>query len=161
MSKILVKELEEQKLEEFRTLVRKIFDNYDSTYVLKALGHVRTYVALHEGKIVGFVETYMRKIGNKKVGVLYYIGVHPKYRRRGVGKTLVTQAIDYFRKHGVQVIMATTRSWNVEARKFFRKLGFKEYSFEEIARKKGYSYFLELVKALYAYEDDIFLIKEL
>ncbi|OYT53525.1 MAG: hypothetical protein B6U76_08410 [Desulfurococcales archaeon ex4484_217_2] len=158
---IVIEELKNSELKEFRELVKEVFNNYDTTYVLKALGHVRTYVAKYTGKIVGFAETYMTRINNTKAGVIYYIGVHPKFRKKGVGKALVNYAIDYFRKHGAKIVLASTRTWNIEARKFFKNLGFEEIPYERVIEEKGYEHFLKLLRALYAYEDDIFLIKKL
>jgi len=158
---IVIEEPKNSELNKFRELIKEVFNNYDATYVLKALGHVRTYVAKYKDKIVGFAETYMTKINNTKAGIIYYIGVHPKFRKKGVGKALVNYAINYFRKHGAKVVLASTRTWNIEARKFFKNLGFEEIPYERIIEEKGYEYFLKLVRALYAYEDDIFLIKKL
>jgi len=158
---IVIEELKNSELNEFRKLVKEVFNNYDTTYVLKALGHVKTYIAKYEDKIVGFIETYMTRIDNTRVGVIYYIGVHPKFRKKGVGKALVTYAISHFRKHNAKIVLASTRTWNIEARNFFKNLGFEELPYERVIKEKGYEYFLKLVRALYAYEDDIFLIKKL
>ncbi len=155
-----IDELKPGEVKEFRELVSKVFNHYDRTYVIKALGHVKTFIAKCGKEIVGFIETYITRIDNEKAGIIYYIGVHPDHQGKGVGKTLVNYALNYFSNRSVKVVLASTRSWNLKARKFFRKLGFEEYTYEELIEKKGYEYLYKLVKALYAYEDDIFLIKK-
>ena len=52
------------------------------------------------------------------------IAVDPKYRRRGIGRSLILKAIAEARTEGIRDIEATSWSFNEETHEMFRRLGF-------------------------------------
>jgi N-acetylglutamate synthase-like GNAT family acetyltransferase len=75
-----------------------------------------TWVADLDGKIVGsaVLEVYSPKIAEIRSFV-----VHKDYRRQGVGKGLISTAVEEARKRNIREIMVVT-----SAREYFEKLNF-------------------------------------
>jgi GNAT superfamily N-acetyltransferase len=69
----------------------------------------RHFVALEDGQIVGFIGTQVNPALNPAeppLGYILGIAVRPEYQRRGIGKRLLTAAMDYFHELGVKRVMA-------------------------------------------------------
>jgi len=89
-------------------------------------------VALYDKKIVGFLDIELEETpgsicfrkaeGN---GMLWDIGVLPKFRRRGVATKLLNEGI----KSGKKLGMKRLEAWSIEppAWKFYEKYGFKKF----------------------------------
>ncbi|HEU4389939.1 MAG TPA: ribosomal protein S18-alanine N-acetyltransferase [Blastocatellia bacterium] len=61
------------------------------------------------------------------------IAAHPKYRRLGIGTSLMEAAIDEGRLRGVRVVLLEVRASNAMAQLLYRRLGFRF-----IARRRDY-----------------------
>ncbi|MAU40454.1 MAG: ribosomal-protein-alanine N-acetyltransferase [Kordiimonas sp.] len=61
------------------------------------------------------------------------IGVHPKYRRRGIGQYLLRNTIRYLEKIPVQRLFLEVREDNIIARRFYT-----DNAFEAVGRRKDY-----------------------
>jgi ribosomal-protein-alanine N-acetyltransferase len=59
------------------------------------------------------------------VGTILSIGVAKKFRRRGVGTYLLTQALRMLREAGVRRVFLQVSVKNLAARRLYEKLGFK------------------------------------
>ncbi len=86
------------------------------------------FVAIADGQVVGFI-TCLRQ--DSKKAELTYIAVHPAYRRKGVGKSLVSTLEKALREQGYEYIWLVTQPM---ARPFYEKLG---YSVFKISYKLG------------------------
>lgn len=75
------------------------------------------------GFIVGSVDPY-RKGG--LAGHIYSLDVSPRYRRRGIGSTLLSEIEKIFKKTGVEICYLEVRIDNVAAKKLYRKHDYKE-----------------------------------
>ena len=84
-------------------------------------------IAEIEGKIVGYVvgNTIISKEGCKE-GHILDIAVDPACRRRGVGKILIENILEMFKKRGADKVRLEVKLKNTEARKFYSQLGFVE-----------------------------------
>ncbi|MBC7130859.1 GNAT family N-acetyltransferase, partial [Candidatus Bathyarchaeota archaeon] len=60
------------------------------------------------------------------VGEIHELFVHPSYRGRGIGRTLVEKAIEYARSRGRRKAGLWVGVKNYGAKEFYRKLGFEE-----------------------------------
>jgi len=88
---------------------------------------VTSLVAEVEGKVVGFImgEIYRGEFGiPDTVATIDTIGVDPKYRRNGIGQSLLEEFLTVARKAGVEVIN-TRVDWNDwDLLRFFSSGGF-------------------------------------
>ena len=89
-------------------------------------------VAEEEGKVVGYimcrVEVGLSNFGLGglvKKGHVVSVAVLPEYRRSGIGKALVTQAMERMRKYKAKQCYLEVRATNHEAISLYKKLGFE------------------------------------
>jgi len=61
------------------------------------------------------------------------LAVHPRYRRRGLGRALLASTIEDARRKHVELVFLEVRPTNVEAVHLYESLGFRV-----IGRRKGY-----------------------
>jgi ribosomal-protein-alanine N-acetyltransferase len=61
------------------------------------------------------------------------LAVHPRFRRRGAARTLLSFILDDARQKRVELVFLEVRPTNVEARTLYESLGFRV-----IGRRKGY-----------------------
>jgi ribosomal-protein-alanine N-acetyltransferase len=99
-----------------------LFRRYPETFV----------VAEEDGKIAGYimcrVEVGLSSIGLGglvKKGHVVSVAVLPEHRRKGVGETLVTQAMEGMRKYNAKQCYLEVRVTNQEAVSLYKKLGFE------------------------------------
>lgn len=102
------------------------------------LDHLNTWgktflVAEVDGKIVGYVmcrvESGLGFISNKlsRLGHVVSIAVLPEYRRRGIGRMLMLEALDRLREYyGVNEVYLEVRVSNIPAIKLYESLGFRK-----------------------------------
>ena len=87
----------------------------------EALGHERLWVALHDGKPVGFALASVVD----GVGYLDELSVQPEFGRQGIGTALVSRVIDWARVEDFRCLTLVTfrhLAWNAP---FYEKLGFQ------------------------------------
>lgn len=77
-------------------------------------------IALKDKKIVGFISLRKRGI----VGYIDLVVVDEIAKGSGIGKLLVEEASSYFASHHVESIKVETEGENIEANRFYQKLGF-------------------------------------
>ncbi|MEM2924811.1 MAG: ribosomal protein S18-alanine N-acetyltransferase [Methanocellales archaeon] len=109
-------------------------------YYLSADGF---FVAVMNNFIVGFI---VAEIPFPSTGHILNLAVDPKYRRLGIGSSLVNHVTKWFKGKGVKKMWLEVRVSNIGARAFYKKLGFKE---ERILRNYYYT------------EDAILMVKEI
>lgn len=64
-------------------------------------------------------------IQQKYLGI-YSLAVHPGYRRKGIGQSIVTQMVHWGKLHSVTHVYLQVQGDNTEAISFYNKIGFKE-----------------------------------
>jgi len=86
-------------------------------------------VAEHEGRLVGFlIGTTDREIPIYRIeqyGFIHDLWVEERYRNEGIGRQMVTLAIERFRDIGVTQVRLETAGPNEIARKLFETCGFR------------------------------------
>jgi len=98
-------------------------------------------VAEVKNRVVGFIIANIRctQDGRKEVHILS-IAVDPMYRRQGIGAALIRNAIKVFKVSGVSRIGLEVNVKNMDARRFYTRLGFKEaHIIRRYYRMRGYS----------------------
>jgi ribosomal protein S18 acetylase RimI-like enzyme len=89
------------------------------------------FVAFHQGKVVGFILSEIKKgdFGLDQSGWLQIVGVHPKFMGRGIGKALGKHLLEHYRAMGIRDIYTTVRWDAVDMLSFFKSLGFDRSNF--------------------------------
>lgn len=84
------------------------------------------FVAEVNDEVAGFaLGTIITKTHSAwKYGHLIWLGVAPKYARKGVGEKLFRQFRDVTSEEGVRMLIVDTEAENLPALRFFRKMGF-------------------------------------
>jgi len=109
-------------------------ENY-SDYFFLDLYHrfPETFIVGEEnGKVIGYIvcriETGLSSFvfhGLVKKGHIVSVAVMPKYRRKGIGKALVTKAMENMRLYKAKKCFLEVRVANTAAVNLYRKLGFE------------------------------------
>jgi GNAT superfamily N-acetyltransferase len=81
-------------------------------------------VVEHEGALVGFLLGFLTP-EPPRVGYVHLIGVHPDWRRRGVGRRLYESFEDGCRSAGCARLKAITTVGNEVSRRFHEQLGWR------------------------------------
>jgi len=83
------------------------------------------YLLAEEDKeVLGVLNMNIDKRGKEKMGVLHTLIVTEQSRGKGVGKKLVKQAFDYFKKNGCRRVKTFIHKMNENAKGFWEKQGF-------------------------------------
>ncbi|ASI13743.1 GNAT family N-acetyltransferase [Candidatus Mancarchaeum acidiphilum] len=86
----------------------------------------KVFIARSGNDTIGFVwAIYYEHIKSKGIGIIEELYVDDGYRGRGIGKELVSKAIDYLKKKKVLVVIVTTDPQMEDAQKFYKAVGFK------------------------------------
>jgi len=89
-------------------------------------------VAEYDGKIVGYLSGGLSKRLNyrkkAKCAELENMMVEKKHRSRGLGAKLVRDFVDWCGKNKIDCISLTAFAGNKRAIKFYRNMGFKDYT---------------------------------
>ena len=87
------------------------------------------FVAVESGKIVGFIDFYIKKNDKffkvKKYGYLDSVVTHKDYRRKGIARGLTKFAINFLKKKGIRYVRAKVDNSNKIALQAWVKIGFK------------------------------------
>jgi ribosomal protein S18 acetylase RimI-like enzyme len=86
-------------------------------------------IALDGDRIVGYISIYVKTQSYywkvKKVGVISGLMVHPKFRRRGIARKLLSKAEKYFGRKSVKYYTVYTTVNNQNAITFYENNGLK------------------------------------
>ena len=87
---------------------------------LRTVGTVRA--ATVDGRIAGVA--LLERL-QPEVAYVYYLAVGATYRRRGVGRALLDDALDRFRSDGTEVVYAAIEEDNLPSQQLFRSREFR------------------------------------
>jgi dTDP-4-amino-4,6-dideoxy-D-galactose acyltransferase len=73
------------------------------------------------GAPAGYISCHLGSPGTGSIG-LFAVG--PEYQHRGLGGQLITAALEYFRKNGVQRVTVVTQGRNTAAQRAYQRNGF-------------------------------------
>ncbi len=161
LCRVEICELDRKHTNKLKKLIRDIFPSWHAYYAEKAIHNHKILVAKVNDEIVGFIQFKIVDL-RVKVGHIYYMGVKPEYRGRGIGKALVMRAEEYMRSE-VECFIASTQEDNIPVLRLFRKLGYSCTTWRDaykILKKLGADLEDEydLMWRIYDY-DDIVLLK--
>jgi ribosomal protein S18 acetylase RimI-like enzyme len=83
------------------------------------------FIALWEGHAAGFLTAHrLQRFDKRKAEVLLYeIGVHPNYRRRGIGKALIEEVKKWAKEVGADNVWVLTEKDNQAAMAMYKSTG--------------------------------------
>ena len=87
---------------------------------LRTVGTVRAAVVA--GRIAGVA--LLEQLA-PEVAYVYYLAVGTAFRRRGIGRALLDDALGRFRSEGVEVVYAAVEEDNLPSQRLFRSRGFR------------------------------------
>ena len=140
MTDIIIREAKESDLLTIRQLTFELIetmgDNEGIDIKLIAencqnlLSEANSYilVAEIEGVVVGFINFTTRKtiLHRGLSGLIDEIIIAESYRGKGIGKQLLSSAIEKSRQLGCCEVEVSTEKTNIKAREFYRQCGFTE-----------------------------------
>jgi L-amino acid N-acyltransferase YncA len=150
---MLVRELEAELAEKFKDVkIKSGLNSYRDRY-LRPENKYKTFVALVEGKVVGFLMGYP-SLGAPEVDNMYDIlpvtsnwtppefflqitFVSKSFRSQGISKKLHREIIEYARKQGYKEVYACIAKWNIPEIRVIKSLKFN-------LKDLGYRYRLTL-----------------
>lgn len=95
------------------------------------------------------------RVPGTEIGVIYYVAVLPRYRGRGIGRTIVASIEQLLSFEGTEVFIATTRVDNVASRDMLSNLGYIEVFIDNLSDDLR-----EIVTMMTCgYEDDLLYVK--
>ena len=80
-------------------------------------------VAEEQGQLVGFLD--LEPESGRPVALLQWIVIDRPWRGRGIGRELMAQALAWTRAHGLRAIVLETQNTNIDACRFYLRLGFR------------------------------------
>ena len=91
-----------------------------------------------EGRVVGFVYGFFRDVPGQvlekwkasKVGQVELMAVHPAYRGRGIGKSLLSKLLQRFKDAGADMVLLNCPATATEAKGLYEEMGFDVRSFQ-------------------------------
>lgn len=78
------------------------------------------FVAIESGKIIGVILAG----SDRRRGYIYHTSVHPDYRKRGIAKNLVNQALQALEQIGIHKAALVVFERNKSGNQFWEKMGF-------------------------------------
>ena len=115
--------------------------NSTRAFVLSNIaGDVPQFVAVMDNEVIGWCDiSPMKREGFTHCGELG-MGVHPRYRRLGIGQQLIAHTIQKAKEIGLERIELEVFASNIPAIKLYEKLGFVTEGVKKKARKMGGNY---------------------
>ena len=101
-------------------------------------------VAVEDGKVVGICDIHrIRPDSEVSHNGVLGIAIREGYRNRGIGKALISDALDAARGK-LEIVTLSVFTTNKRANSLYRKLGFIDYGMRPKSIKRGNRYFDEL-----------------
>ena len=96
-------------------MLPKLFLNhfYDTSFVIESRGRMI-------GFLIGFLSPSI-----KKEAYVHFMGIHPDFRKKGLGKILYKRFFEICRKQNRMIVRACTSPVNAGSIAFHRKIGFQ------------------------------------
>jgi ribosomal protein S18 acetylase RimI-like enzyme len=94
-------------------LPKLFFDHFQNT----------SFIAEQDGKIIGFLIGFLSQT-HPEEAYIHFVGVHPDYRKCGVGRQLYNKFFDIVKKNGRHIVRCVTSPVNKTSIAFHTRMGF-------------------------------------
>jgi ribosomal protein S18 acetylase RimI-like enzyme len=111
-----------------------------------------------QGEDVGLI---MLKVLGEGAGYVYYVAVPPRFRRQGIGGTLLDDAVSLFERRGARDVYASVEEDNAESKGLFGSRGFERVEGSEMAERYGRLRSLLMYREMMVVPGEILLGKRL
>lgn len=94
-------------------------------------GEGACFVAEHQGKVVGFMISYILTagFGEAKSAWIATLGVDPNFMGQGIGAGMAQKIFEIYRAEGIESVYTTVRWDSADLLSFFKTLGFDRSNF--------------------------------
>lgn len=129
---LIIRSCQRNDMRKLAKVFNEVFSNTNEPYPsitendLDSLPSERILLAELDGEIVGFLMCGIKTIEGEKVGVIGYVGVLEKYRRKGIATFLAIEAGKYLLENRLRKIIAEVYSLNKDSYRFMQGFGFEE-----------------------------------
>jgi mycothiol synthase len=97
------------------------------------------FFAVYKGEVVGYCIAFLRDISLdstlQRIGIIEGLGVHTAYRRRGIGKALLSTGVEYVQEKGLEIVELAVDAENPKAKQLYEECGFQEARTGMVYRK--------------------------
>jgi ribosomal protein S18 acetylase RimI-like enzyme len=95
-----------------------------------------SYVAEYQGKVVGYMITYLLYggFGMEKSAWIATVGVEPKFMGQGIGKALAKEIFRFYSEKNIKNVYTSVRWDSTDMLSFFKTLGFDRSNFINLRR---------------------------
>jgi ribosomal-protein-alanine N-acetyltransferase len=102
-------------------------DPWDQSIFFEALAYYPTtyFVAVWDGRVVGFVVGGLEDTGEEVYGHLCNLAVSSQYRHRGIGQMLVKRSEQQFALELATGVQLEVRFSNTTAQRFYQQMGYR------------------------------------
>lgn len=99
--------------------------------------HEAPFVAEIEGKVVGFMISYILTLGfgAEKSAYIATMGVHPRYMGQGIGAGMAQEVFKFYRSQGVKRVYTSVQWDSTDILSFFKTLGFGRSDFINLKKE--------------------------
>ena len=138
-------------------ILEESFEGWYLMHSKRTLRNVQVVkAAMSSGKPVGLV---MLKTLGGSVGYVYYVAVAKAYRKQGIAKLLLDDALRLFKGSGVEEVFASVEEENRPSEALFASGGFTRTSFGEVSKRHGSLHTLNMYRAMTVVPGEILLRK--
>jgi ribosomal protein S18 acetylase RimI-like enzyme len=82
-----------------------------------------SFIIENEHEMVGFLIGFLSP-SNEQEGYIHFVGVHPQYRKQGLGEILYQHFFELCQQHGRSIVRACTSPVNKGSIAFHTRMGF-------------------------------------
>ncbi len=113
--------------DEFKRMVEELAQNPGN----------KSYVAEYQGKVVGYMISYVLSagFGIGKSAWIATVGVEPKFMGQGIGKALAKEILEFYSKKDIKNIYTSVRWDSTDMLSFFKTLGFSRSHFINLRKE--------------------------
>lgn len=100
-------------------------------------GEGACFVAEHQGKVVGFMISYILTagFGEAKSAWIATLGVDPNFMGQGIGASMAQKIFDIYKTAGIDNVYTTVRWDSTDLLSFFKTLGFDRSKFINLQKE--------------------------
>ena len=95
-------------------LPKLFFDHFKNT----------SFIVEEEGEIIGFLIGFLSQSYSNEA-YIHFVGIHPEYRGKGIGKELYNQFFDVIKQNGRNIVRCVTSPVNKASIAYHTKMGFE------------------------------------